>query len=508
MATKSLTVFRLSSFAHHAKSLFSKSQISRGKNLRPLLYRCIYEKAELKVTQHKMTKTEGEPLVGPVIDTNVDDAEHSKPAASDGAVVDKASLYPFRKARKVAVMVSFCGKNYLGMQRNPGFPTIEEELLKAFLSAEVISQQWFDNPQEMFFQRASRTDKGVSAMRMIISLKMLYNETNVQETVSKINSFLPSGTVVVNDIKRVTKNFNCKNACDARTYKYLMPTYALSRVSELPLPWHDEKEASEGRETKEDEDTGGCPQGPHLGKEMSEEKKAHMDKEIEAFKEHETYRASSQVLEETNRLLAMYVGSHFYHNFTSGKLPLEPSSNRYMMHFKVIKTFVADNGLEMALLEVKGQSFMLHQIRKMIGLVIAIMRGYTDESVLELSWGTQRVDVPRAPGLGLMLDEVHYESYNRRFGSSDMHQALEWSSTKDQVDKFMEDNVFADIIKTEAEDHSMLKWLQTLGLHSFEARSFENMTTPQRVENIMEAKKRSQNVASNSEAKQPKIETA
>ena len=56
--------------------------------------------------------------------------------------------------------------------RNPGFPTIEEELLKAFLSAEVISQQWFDNPQEMFFQRASRTDKGVSAMRMIISLKM------------------------------------------------------------------------------------------------------------------------------------------------------------------------------------------------------------------------------------------------------------------------------------------------------------------------------------------------
>ena len=70
----------------------------------------------------------------------------------------------------------------------------------------------------------------------------------------------------------------------------------------------------------------------------------------------------------------------------------------------------------------------------------------------------------------------------------------------------MEENVFADIIKTEAEDRSMLKWLQTLGLHSFEAGSFENMTTPQRVENIQaEAKKRSQNVASNSEAKQPKI---
>ena len=101
-----------------------------------------------------------------------------------------------------------------------------------------------------------------------------------------------------------------------------MPTYALSRVSELPLPWHDGKEASGGGETNEDKDTadgGGCLQGPRLEKEICEEKKAHMDKEVEAFKEHETYRASSQVLEETNRLLAMYVGSHFYHNFTSGK---------------------------------------------------------------------------------------------------------------------------------------------------------------------------------------------
>ena len=38
-----------------------------------------------------------------------------------GDSVDKASLYPFRKARKVAVMVSFCGKNYLGMQRYVGY---------------------------------------------------------------------------------------------------------------------------------------------------------------------------------------------------------------------------------------------------------------------------------------------------------------------------------------------------------------------------------------------------
>ena len=42
----------------------------------------------------------------------------------------------------------------------------------------------------------------------------------------------------------------------------------------------------------------------------------------------------------------------------------------------------------------------------------------------------------------------------------------------------MEDNVFADIVKTEVEERPMLKWLQTLGLHSFEARHFEHLAPP------------------------------
>ena len=56
--------------------------------------------------------------------------------------------------------------------RNPGFKTIEEDLLKAFKEAGTISDEWYETPSKGFFQRASRTDKGVSAARMIISLKM------------------------------------------------------------------------------------------------------------------------------------------------------------------------------------------------------------------------------------------------------------------------------------------------------------------------------------------------
>ena len=57
----------------------------------------------------------------------------------------------------------------------------------------------------------------------------------------------------------------------------------------------------------------------------------------------------------------------------------------------------------------KGQSFMLHQIRKMVGLALAIVRGHTGLATLEAAWGGQRIDIPRAPGLGLLLDTIHYD---------------------------------------------------------------------------------------------------
>ena len=42
----------------------------------------------------------------------------------------------------------------------------------------------------------------------------------------------------------------------------------------------------------------------------------------------------------------------------------------------------------------------------MIGMTIAVIRGDANESVISDSWNTDRIDVPRAPGLGLMLEEV------------------------------------------------------------------------------------------------------
>lgn len=42
----------------------------------------------------------------------------------------------------------------------------------ALFKSKLITQEAFDQPQTIQFQRAARTDKGVSAVRQIVSLKM------------------------------------------------------------------------------------------------------------------------------------------------------------------------------------------------------------------------------------------------------------------------------------------------------------------------------------------------
>lgn len=84
----------------------------------------------------------------------------------------RPSLEERVKKRKYCMLLGFAGANYVGMQRNPGVNTIEEELLKALLKNKLINDEGFTQPQMIHFQRAARTDKGVSASRQCCSLKL------------------------------------------------------------------------------------------------------------------------------------------------------------------------------------------------------------------------------------------------------------------------------------------------------------------------------------------------
>nr|KAG5705145.1 hypothetical protein BaRGS_030862 [Batillaria attramentaria] len=237
-------------------------------------------------------------------------------------------------------------------------------------------------------------------------------EDNVVE---KINSHLPPEIRAIGCI-RTTRGFDSKNQCTARTYKYMLPSYSFAPFEKFL--------------TKE-------------------------------------YRVEEGTIQRVNDLLAKFKGTHNFHNFTSGRKPNDPSSKRYIMSFECGEPFVRE-GMEFAVITVKGQSFMLHHIRKMIGLAISIIRGYCGLEALEKSWGREKIDIPKAPGLGLFLDQLFYDGYNKKFGKDGIHAPIVWDKYKETLEQFKEDYILSHIVKAEIEQGVMLQWLGTLQYHKFD----------------------------------------
>lgn len=61
---------------------------------------------------------------------------------------------------------------YITLFRNPSVKTVEEDLLVALLQVGYINEQMFNETRLMHFVKASRTDKGVSALGQVVSLKL------------------------------------------------------------------------------------------------------------------------------------------------------------------------------------------------------------------------------------------------------------------------------------------------------------------------------------------------
>lgn len=113
---------------------------------------------------------------------------------------------------------------------------------------------------------------------------------------------------------------------------------------------------------------------------------------------------------------------------------------------------------------------MMHQIRKMIGLTLAVVRGLTSADTVTRALGQERLDIPMAPGLGLVLDKIHYDRYNQRYGEDGVHEDLSWIKEEDKIKEFTENVIIPVIVDTEINKSSMSTWLETLAFHSYDVR--------------------------------------
>ena len=162
-----------------------------------------------------------------------------------------------------------------------------------------------------------------------------------------------------------------------------------------------------------------------------------------------------------------YEGTHDFYNFTSRIEASDPSTKRYIekitVRLALQRNVVAGawlfppqvhretlEGQSFLCVTLVGQSFLLNQIRKLIGqagkrhthhtnahvrrtraagLALEVIRGSAASDSIRLSLSTKtKMFIHLAPGEGLFLERAFYEGYNRRLLGEGTSEPVQWEN--------------------------------------------------------------------------------
>lgn len=161
---------------------------------------------------------------------------------------------------------------------------------------------------------------------------------------------------------------------------------------------------------------------------------------------------------KVNEILKHFVGTHNFHNYSTKVDADTPQARRFIISFSCSMPFKIQ-GEDFVKFEILGQSFLFNMIRKLVGMTIAVSRGYCGVSDLLFALRTkQRVNTPMAPELGLFLCECQYDAYNKRFSHEREPLLLEkWAA---DVEAFKQKIVYKHIYEREfVHRENMAEWI-------------------------------------------------
>ncbi|KAI7897886.1 pseudouridine synthase [Cokeromyces recurvatus] len=347
-----------------------------------------------------------------------------------------------QKKKKVALLLGFNGSGYQGMQSNPGVKSIESVLFDALCKAGCISSLNAVDPKKVQLMRAARTDKGVHASCNVVSLKMICEDPQIVE---KINTYLPSDIRVWGYVE-TQRSFHAKNRCDSRIYEYLFPSYALTRLQDVNKNnWANEPQTV--RDIKIINDHGIHYISPTDPQKLLD------------------YRVDDESFEKFKEAMSMFKGTHNFHNYTIARSFNDRASHRHLIKINVEEPMMIE-GMEWISVKLHGQSFMLHQIRKMISMGILCVRTKSPLSIISKTFESDKINIPKAPSLGLLLDRPVFQCYNDRIKNVENRKSIDFNLYKDEIEQFKRDSIYTDIFKQELEQNVFDAFLINVDSHT------------------------------------------
>lgn len=166
------------------------------------------------------------------------------------------------------------------------------------------------------------------------------------------------------------------------------------------------------------------------------------------------YRVTPARVQQLQAALDVYKGTNNFHNYTIQKTFKDPSAKRHIRSFEVNPQPIQIRDTEWLSLKVHGQSFMMHQIRKMVAMAVLCVRCATPLDLMRESYGPKRISIPKAPGLGLLLERPVFESYSRKAKASFDKEPLNFSKYEKEIEDFKQKQIYNRIWDTEEQENS------------------------------------------------------
>ncbi|KAK9234950.1 pseudouridine synthase [Lipomyces kononenkoae] len=276
--------------------------------------------------------------------------------------------------RFIALRFAYLGWNYNGLNvqaMTTPLPTVEGLILKALLTCKLIESE--TDLEACQFSRCGRTDKGVSALAQVISLRVRsrltpdeqkeeVNDERELSYITMLNNLLPLDIRMYQVCLHPPDNFDARFSCVARHYKYFFV----------------------GRNRKLDVDS---------------------------------MRAAAKTM----------LGEHDFRNFCKidGSKQIT-NFNRCILHADISRVdhqVRVDGEDEVYVFDLKGTAFLWHQVRCIMGVLLLVGQGLEKSDIVE-----KLLDVRQCPRKPIydMASETPLVLYNCEFGAD-----VKWKGLSD-----------------------------------------------------------------------------
>jgi len=317
---------------------------------------------------------------------DADDGEQQRTEAADSERHESQDRSG--KKRRHALVFGYDGSSYSGLQfqRNQAHVrTVEGDLHHALCKAGAVSAENATDLSKISWSRSSRTDRGVHAASQVTAANLVVANDDPAALTAALNAEL-APRIRVYDVVRVPNTFDAHTRTKARTYTYVFPLRCAA-----PAP---------------------DPAKPAV--------------------------SALDVLLRVRAGFSAYVGTREYHNFCEGVKQRDPRARRHnssctaslceLVGGELVPVADADASFaaDLVAMRVRGSSFLMYQIRRMVGFVVEASRrldaSASADDVRECVARFLRPEVcavapPTAPSEGLYLDVVALSTYAVPAGS-------------------------------------------------------------------------------------------